>query len=62
MAIVNTAILKNPLNWLIVWLMLLIAAFGGHFILTLAGYSPEPRNDDNSVTTTGNPMGIGNAS
>jgi hypothetical protein len=34
--IVNGALLKNPLNWLTVWLMLLIAAFAGHFFLRWA--------------------------
>lgn len=24
---------KHPVNWLIVWLMLLIAAIGGHYVI-----------------------------
>lgn len=43
MAIVNTDIMKSPLNWAIVFLMLLIAAFAGHLLLTLAGFAPEAR-------------------
>lgn len=27
------ALAKNPVNWLIVWFMLLIAALGGHYII-----------------------------
>lgn len=45
MAIVNTAILKSPLNWLTVFLMLLIAGLGGHLILTLAGLEPAKRSE-----------------
>ena len=44
MKVVNTDILKSPLNWLIVLLMLLIAAFAGHLLLQWAGYSPEARS------------------
>jgi len=37
----NIELLKNPLNWLIVWLMLLIAALAGkyfiHFVSQLGG-------------------------
>lgn len=44
MQIVNTAILKSPINWLTVFLMLLIAALAGHLLLTLAGFEPARRN------------------
>lgn len=39
MQIVNGALMKQPLNWLTVWLMLLIAAFAGHFLLKWAEVS-----------------------
>lgn len=45
MQIVNTAILKSPLNWLTVFLMLLLAALGGHLLLTLLGIEPTRRDD-----------------
>ncbi len=44
MAIVNTGILKSPLNWLPVFLMLLIPGYGGHFIFTAAGLEPSRRS------------------
>jgi hypothetical protein len=43
MAIVNTSLMKSPFNWLIVWMMLLIAAFAGHFLLKAGGFSPAKR-------------------
>lgn len=36
MKIVNGGLMKNPINWLIVWFMLLIAGMAGHFILRAA--------------------------
>jgi hypothetical protein len=44
--IVNWNILKNPANWGIVLMMLLIAAYGGHLLLTYYGASPA----DSSAT------------
>lgn len=41
MQVVNTGLLKHPLNWLIVTMMLVIAAIGGHEILTLAHIEPK---------------------
>lgn len=41
--IVNTELMKNPLNWLTIWAMILIAAVAGHFILTWAGVSHTPK-------------------
>jgi hypothetical protein len=40
MAIVNVPLLKNPLNWVIVTLMLVIAGVAGHYLFTLAGIQP----------------------
>lgn len=45
MKIINVDIIKSPINWFIVLLMLLIAAFAGHFVLKAAGVSPAPRNN-----------------
>jgi len=38
--IVNTAILKNPLNWIIVLLMLVLAGIAGHYALSWLGQEP----------------------
>jgi hypothetical protein len=40
MQLVNTKILSHPLNWAIVFMMLLIAAIAGHEALSLAGIEP----------------------
>lgn len=44
----NYEILKHPLNWLIVLLMLTIAAIGGHLLLTYFGV--EPAGGDEAVS------------
>lgn len=41
MQIVNTAILKHPLNWLTVGLMLIVAAMAGTLILQYSGAEPS---------------------
>jgi hypothetical protein len=48
----NWNLIKHPANWAIILLMLLIAAYGGHLVLTYFGANPavkEPveqnRND-----------------
>jgi hypothetical protein len=41
MKVINWPMLKNPLNWAIVLLMLLIAAFAGHYALALVGIHPN---------------------
>jgi hypothetical protein len=38
--IVNLALLKNPMNWVIVILMLVIAAMFGHLLLSYFGVEP----------------------
>jgi hypothetical protein len=43
--IVNEKLLSHPLNWAIVWLMLLIAAFGGHFVLRFAAVENPHDNE-----------------
>lgn len=40
MQIINTGLVKHPLNWFIVLMMLVIAAIAGHEILSLAGMEP----------------------
>lgn len=39
---VNLEIMRNPLNWLIIWLMLLIAAIAGkHTIRLIQQFGPK---------------------
>jgi hypothetical protein len=37
---INTKLMSHPMNWLIIFLMLTIAAIAGHEILTLAQIEP----------------------
>jgi hypothetical protein len=39
-SIINLNFLSHPLNWLIIFLMLVIAAIAGHELLSLAGVEP----------------------
>lgn len=48
MAIVNTRLLKNPANWVIVLLMLVIAGIAGHLALAYFGVAPA---EDTSTKT-----------
>jgi hypothetical protein len=45
--IINWPLLKNPLNWVIVLLMLVIAGMAGHYLLALAGISPTKASENN---------------
>lgn len=36
----NWPLMKNPINWLIVLLMLVIAGMAGHLLLSWAGLEP----------------------
>jgi len=38
--LLNVPLLKNPLNWVIVILMLVLAGVAGHYIFSLAGLEP----------------------
>ena len=38
--IVNFGLMKHPINWLVVLLMLVIAGAAGHLILTYLGKNP----------------------
>jgi hypothetical protein len=40
MAIVNVGILKHPLNWLTVAMMLILASVAGGLVLSLFGVEP----------------------
>jgi uncharacterized membrane protein len=39
---INVKLLANPLNWLVVWMMVILSAVLGHFILTGAGVEHTP--------------------
>lgn len=36
----NWSLLKHPLNWVIILLMLVLAGMGGHLLLSYAGIEP----------------------
>lgn len=40
MEIVNLSLAKHPLNWVTIFLMLVIAAIAGHLALSYAGHEP----------------------
>jgi hypothetical protein len=40
----NFELLKNPLNWLIIVFMLIIAGTAGHLLLSLAGFEPAQKS------------------
>jgi hypothetical protein len=40
MQIVNLDLMKNPLNWAVIFLMLVIAAIGGHLVMSYTGFEP----------------------
>jgi hypothetical protein len=40
MQIINVELIKQPLNWAIIFLMVVIASIAGHQLLTLAGMEP----------------------
>ena len=40
MAIINTRLMSNPMNWLTVLLMLFIAGIFGHYVLALFDQDP----------------------
>jgi hypothetical protein len=50
--IVNWGLLKHPLNWGIVLMMLLIAAYGGHLLLKYFGASPAEPTASQDVNRT----------
>ncbi len=48
MQLLNLDLLKHPMNWLTVLLMLVLAGIGGHLVLTYFG--AEPALGGNSAT------------
>lgn len=44
--IINWNLIKHPINWIIILLMLLIAAYGGHLLLKYFGASPAEKNPE----------------
>lgn len=40
MKLINVGLMKQPVNWFIVLLMLMLAGVGGHFVLTYLGHEP----------------------
>lgn len=47
MKLINWEIVKNPMNWLIVGMMLLLAGVAGHLVMKRFGI--EPKQDNNEV-------------
>lgn len=41
----NFALMKEPINWVIVLLMLIIAAMAGHLTLSFFGVEPKTAED-----------------
>ena len=41
MELLNFNLLKNPVNWIVIILMLIIAGMGGHLLLSYFGVEPE---------------------
>ena len=41
MNLLNWGLLKNPYNWFVVILMVMIAGFAGHLVLSAAGIEPQ---------------------
>lgn len=50
----NWQLLKNPMNWVIVLLMLILGGIGGSFLLAYAGVTPSTASDSepSTVSTT----------
>jgi hypothetical protein len=44
MRLLNTELLSHPMNWAIIFLMLILAAVAGHELLTLAQLEPATSN------------------
>jgi len=47
MQLLNTGLLKSPLNWLTVVLMILLAAIAGHLFLSYIGIEPATADSNN---------------
>ena len=51
MQIINTRLITHPMNWAIVILMLVLAAIGGHLLMTFFDQEPATGSD-------GTPQGL----
>jgi hypothetical protein len=49
---INWNLMKHPLNWVIVLMMLLIAAYGGHLLLKYFGASPSAPNSPQDTSNS----------
>lgn len=66
--IINWNLMKHPINWFIVLLMLLIAAYGGHLLLKYFDVVPaaakdselQDRNDISGFILGNENVGLGN--
>lgn len=47
-SIINLNLLKNPLNWIIVLLMVILAGAAGHFALSWLGVEPATASTSTS--------------
>jgi hypothetical protein len=57
----NWQLMKNPENWVIITLMLIIAGIAGHLALTFFGVSAatEPDHTPKQVTPSSSPVNLG---
>jgi hypothetical protein len=46
MQIINVELIREPINWVIIFLMVLIAAIAGHQLLTLVNIEPDTSNSN----------------
>jgi hypothetical protein len=46
MQLLNTELLKHPINWVIILLMLIIAGVAGHLLLSYAGISAKTQEQE----------------
>jgi hypothetical protein len=53
--ILNWQIIKNPFNWVIVLLMLVIGGIGGAFVLSYVGVEPATSDSQPSTVSTTKP-------
>jgi hypothetical protein len=44
MTVINTGLMGHPMNWLIIFLMLVIAAIAGHELMSLAQLEPATQS------------------
>ncbi len=51
MAVLNWELIKNPFNWVIVLLMLVLAGVGGSILLAYLGIGPTTASDAAQPTT-----------